>query len=69
MRNKIKNIIKLSILAITLYNGFFFGYLFIWFACGLPKSEWAFLPTSLLAFASFYVLIWWIVNSPIDWED
>ena len=60
MRKRIKETIQLLILALSCYNGFFFGYTFIWFVFGLPANRWAMLGLSLLALASLYGLYKWI---------
>ena len=68
-KRRIREAAQIAILAFSCYSGFFIAYIFLWFACGLPETEWAFLPTHLLAAISVYGLAKWIYDNPVDLGD
>ena len=60
MREKIDNFMRLFVLLSTMIMGFFFVYAVIWFAVGLPQTNWALALLMALAVLSEYGYYLWI---------
>ena len=58
----IVNIIKLVLLIFMMVNGFFMSYAFIWFAVGLPQTNWAIGILYALACISEYGYYRWLAE-------
>lgn len=62
MKEKIANGIKFFLFTFMMINGFFFTYMFTWFAVGLPQENWAVWLTWVLALLSEYGYVKWITE-------
>ena len=60
MKEKINDFLKGAVLLFTMTMGFFFVYAYVWFAVGLPKTNWALLLCLAIAFATDYGYYRWL---------
>jgi hypothetical protein len=60
MNDKIIDFIKFFLLLFTMVMGFFFIYAFVWFAIGLPITQWTTVLLIALAMLSVYGYYRWI---------
>ena len=61
-KNSIKIIVQFFIILYTMTTGFWFTYLYIWAALGLPLVWWAMLITVALAVLSMVGFYRWIIR-------
>lgn len=62
IKERIINTIKFMIFTTTGVMGFWLIYMIIWFAIGLPQTNWAIWLLLALAFGSEYGFVTWLQN-------